>query len=268
MIRICRGEEKGREDENKELSRFEKEQPKRERAEISPLKFHRHPAFKQYTVFYTVVNGGGVCCENVRRETERQRGDSQSREPVSAKPRANSMNRLFPYEARTFCIFDERVARVQTRVPGSFLVSCPGLARVFSIVPPFGTRSGIIDDRSTPRAAIVPRFSPLPLPFLSVFHCTCPPVVSVALRLMDARKSAGSAGKTFGCNRGRRPSDVLSLIKHRAFLTRMVCRISFYKWDTTTRRSGYSREIKLDCVSDLWICLGKVQSNLPLKRSE
>lgn len=205
---------------------------------------------------------------NVRRETERQRGDSQSREPVSAKPRANSMNRLFPYEARTFCIFDERVARVQTRVPGSFLVSCPGLARVFSIVPPFGTRSGIIDDRSTPRAAIVPRFSPLPLPFLSVFHCTCPPVVSVALRLMDARKSAGSAGKTFGCNRGRRPSDVLSLIKHRAFLTRMVCRISFYKWDTTTPRSGYSREIKLDCVSDLWICLGKVQSNLPLKRSE
>ena len=80
---------------------------------------------------------------------------------VSAEPRANSMNRLFPYEARTFCIFNERVARVQT-VASSFLVSSQTSLRVLSIVSTFRTRSGIIDDRST-LLPIRPRF------FLSFF---------------------------------------------------------------------------------------------------
>ena len=80
---------------------------------------------------------------------------------VSAEPRANSMNRLFPYEARTFCIFNERIARVQT-VASSFLVSSQTSLRVLSIVSTFRTRSGIIDDRST-LLPIRPRF------FLSFF---------------------------------------------------------------------------------------------------
>lgn len=67
---------------------------------------------------------------------------------VSGEPRANSMNRLFPYEARTFCIYNKRVARVQT-VARSFLVSSQTSLRVLSIVSTFRTRSGIIDDRST-----------------------------------------------------------------------------------------------------------------------
>lgn len=89
----------------------------------------------------------------------RKRASSDSQhctEFVSAEPRANSMNRLFPYEARTFCIFNERVARVQT-VAHSFLVSSQTSLRVLSIISTFRTRSGIIDDRST-FLPIRPRF--------------------------------------------------------------------------------------------------------------
>ena len=97
-------------------------------------------------------------CETPLTRRKRASSDSQRCTSfVSGEPRANSMNRLFPYEARTFCIYNKRVARVQT-VARSFLVSSQTSLRVLSIVSTFRTRSGIIDDRST-LLPIRPRFS-------------------------------------------------------------------------------------------------------------
>lgn len=133
--------------ENKELHDSKRKNNHRDSINSS-LKFYHHP---NNTVFYTGVQFANLCRETKGREV-RSEYDSQLHEPVSGEPRANSMNRLFPYEARTFCIFNECVARVQTVLALSSFRAEPRC--VFSIVSLFETRSGIIDDRST----LVPTF--------------------------------------------------------------------------------------------------------------
>ena len=141
--------------DSKKSNQGERER-ERERAENSSLKFHRHPARSNNTTFS--IRWWTVCCETF---VAKPKGDSHSRaspyQPSHVQIRWTVCFRMKP---RTFCIFDERVARVQTESSALSSFHVPCLVRVFSIVPPFGTRSGIIDDRSTPRAAIVPRFTP------------------------------------------------------------------------------------------------------------